>query len=232
MLSYATRDDVYNLGLSARAFAVVRRPVDLPGGVVLATGAILLIANGYSARDLIRFDVVSGGTLPPEFAPLTYYAPIPGSGGDVFRVGTLGNPTVPIAPLASAGTGWGVVLDSGRRLDMHLEDATARLNGCLTAYSAPLTPEPLTGLYHPEARGLVARMAARTCVTSLQVDNAAFRVAIDRLERKEASDEERLRGLLAGELLNPQPADQTSTPDNAAFAAQDFAPTPWRTGSP
>lgn len=222
-ISYATRDHVYLLGLSAQAFAVAPRPLDRYDAthVDIATGTIRLRDHGLTALDLIEFDSVSNGTLPPELSMFMQYAPVVVS-GHLFRVS--GAPSFSLI-----GAGWRVGIDGGRRLDAHLVDATARLNGCLTAYVTPLKPDSITGLYHAEARGLVARIAARSGTSSLQITNAEYRKAVERLERLEAKDDARLQELKDGRPLNPQPEDQDSEPDNAAFAGRDMAPTHWRT---
>ncbi len=224
-VSYATRDHVYLLGLSAQAFAVVPRPLEKydANHVETSTGTIRLRDHGLSSLDLIEFDLSVVGSLPFELSMFMQYAPIVVS-PHLFRVSG-------VASFSLIGTGWRVGIDGGRRLDAHLVDATARLNGALTAYATPLKPDPITGLYHAEARGLVARIAARSATSSLQITNAEYRKAVDRLERLEAKDDARLVELRLGEPLNPQPEDQNTIADIGARSGFDMAPTPWRTGT-
>jgi hypothetical protein len=79
---YASLQQLYDLGLSARAFQSIARPFD---SVNAATGAISLKAHGLSADDVITFEVSQGGTLPDGIAEATTYTPIPVS-ADIFKV--------------------------------------------------------------------------------------------------------------------------------------------------
>ena len=123
--SYATLDDIYNLGFSARAFIAHARPFD---GVDPTTATIRLKAHGYDPRDIITFEVSGGGQLPSQLSAFTPFYPIPLS-SDLFRVSTSAG-GIPIASFNVAGTAWGVCLDPIRRLNMILVDEAAFIDGC------------------------------------------------------------------------------------------------------
>lgn len=220
-MPYATRDDVFNLALSARAFAV-RPMVVEQAGVDIATGVIRLRAHGLSAEDVVTIEAPSGTTLPTGLAAGTTYG-IESVGFDLLRLTSGG---VPITSYASAGQGdWGVLVDQMRRLDAHLEAASARIDEHLTAHSPPLeTPYPV------QVVEVCARLAARRMLVSLQYDNAAFRVAVEQLRETSDQDEAQLQRWMSGKPVHPRPTDQTTTPDNGARASRSRSPSNWTTG--
>lgn len=206
MPPYATRDHVYNLGLTARAFARAPRPVE---AVDPATGTIRLTAHGLSVDDLVLLDAVSGGTLIGGVSAFTYYSPVI-VGADLFQLEG-------VATFSSSGQGVRVSTDPGRRIDQHLADAAALIDEHLTAHAVPLQPDPTTGAYPQVVIGMNARMAARAAVTSLQIENAAFREAVDRLMAQEEFDRLILADWKRGKPVQPRPTDLTpSTADNGA----------------
>lgn len=212
MESYATLDETYNLALSARAFVVAPSPIPM---VDLATGKIRLGAHGLGAADLVLFSCTTGGALPPELDAFTYYSPII-VGGDVFQVAdpVTGLPII----FTAAPRGWAVKVDPARRLTMHLRDAYARINNALTSLATPVKVDPVTGLYPPILVGTNARMGARGAVTSLQIENAEFRVPLDRLKASEAEDNANLAAWTAGKSILPTPVDQDTIPNMAGRA--------------
>lgn len=226
-MSYATLDETYNLALTARAFVVVPSPITM---VDSATGTIRLAAHGFGAADRILFSVTSGGALTPELSPFVYYSPIV-LGGDLFQVA---DPITGQPILFSADSrGWAVAVDPVRRLTMHLEDAFARINQRLGAHATPIKPDPLTGKFPSVLVGLNARMAARSAVTSLQIENAAFRIAMDRLFAMAAIDGDTnppgQKGSLLGDYAEgmpvlPAPIDQNTVPDMGPRAINALVP--------
>lgn len=218
-MAYATRDDVYLLGLSALAFVVRPRPFE---AVDTATGNIRLTAHGFTASDLVILSVTGGGSLPTGTSALTTYTPIVVS-GDLFRL-------TGFTSYASGGAGWLVGYDTGRRLDLHLEAASAEINEDLTAHQPPVLVDPETGLYPMQLRGLCARMAARAAVTSMQIENPAYRVAVDRLFAREERDDAMRAEWRAGKPLHPRPVDSDELANNGARADYSRAPVPWLTG--
>jgi hypothetical protein len=224
MPGYCTAADVFSLGLSAQAFVTKPRPFDAVDG---PTATIRLTAHGLTTGDVITFVVTSGGSLPTGVSAFTPYTPVVVS-SDLFRIKPVGGST--IASFALTGSGWAVAVDPARRLDAHIVAAAAEIDENLTAEDPPILPDPVTGFFPQTLVALNARMAARAAVTSLQIDNAAYRVAVDRLMAKEASDRKMLDAWLGGRPLNPRPTDQTSAADNGAMAGADREPIPWTTG--
>ena len=215
-MAYATVAQVYALALSARAFVVAPSPI-------LAsdpnTGTIRLAAHGLANMDRVIFTKTSGGLLTPELSTFMYYEPIV-LGGDLFQVADpiTGLPIV----FSQASTGWAVAVDPERRLAMHLEDAAARIDQHLTAHSTPIQVNATTGAYPSVLVGLNARMAARSAVTSLQVENPAYREPMDRLFAMAASDGDTDPPAQPGSLLGdwkagveilPTPVDRTAIAD-------------------
>lgn len=222
---YCTRDDVFQLGLSAQAFVVRARPVQA-SDVDISTGTVRLKAHGLTDDDVITLELTSGGSLPTGLSAFTAYG-VEVVSFDLFRITSSGTP---ITSYASAGSGWGVAIDPLRRIDRHILDAAAIINDKLTAHAPPLEVDPETGDYPPVIVGLNARLAALAAVTSLQFENAQARVATDRLEAMIARDWKNLSTYLAGRPVNPAPTDQNDLADNGPRAARSRAPIAWTTG--
>lgn len=228
MGAYATRDDVYLLGLSAQAFVVRARPIaKVALDVDAATGTIRLEAHGFSSLDALLFSSTSGGALPEELSAFVYYTPIV-LGSDLFQVAdpTTGAPIV----FTEQGQGWSVGYDPARRLDRHLEDEASVIDEHLSAEAPPIQRDPITGKFPQVLVGLNARMAARSAVTSLQIENPAYRVARDRLDAQEAQDLAMLQSWLAGKPINVRPIDQTTVPEMGARASYGRRSSGWNTG--
>lgn len=219
-MSYATRRDVYLLGLSAQAFVARSRPFD---AVDATTATVRLRAHGLDTGDVVTFEATAGGALPTGLSAFAVYYAVPVS-SDLFRV-SLTSGGAAIASWASAGSGWAIAIDYGPRLDAHLADASATIDEHLTAHDPPLlAPYPAVVV------GMCARMAARAAVTSLQIENAAYRVAVDRLFAREAQDLEILAAWKAGKPIQPRPTDKSDEADNAAHAASSRPVIGWTTG--
>jgi hypothetical protein len=208
---YCTLDEVYLLGLSAQAFVTRARPYD---AVNAATATIRLKAHGLSALDVVTFEVTGGGALPTGVSAFVAYTPIVVS-SDLFQI-------TGFASWASAGSGWGIAVDPARRLAAHILEVSAEIDEHLTADEPPLTAP-----YPRVVVGLAARMVARAAVLSLQVENAAYRVAVDRLFERQTRDQEMLDAWKAGKPINPRPTDQTDAPDNGARASNSRDPDDW-----
>lgn len=228
---YATRADVYRLGLSAQAFVVRARPVPLTD-VSATTATIRLQAHGMSTGDAFTFEVTSGGTLPTGItAFLPYYAVVVTA--DLFRVSLTSGGSA-IASWASPGTGgvspWSISVDQGSRLDAHILDASSAVDECLTAQAPPLLVSPVTGTYPLVVVGIVSRMAARSAVTSLQIENPQYRVAVDRLFAQEAADQQTLTDWKAGKPIQPAAVDQTpGSPFDGPQVGYSQCAQPWNT---
>lgn len=203
-MSYCTPEEVYALGLSAQAFVSRARPVQ-PADVDGATGRIRLKAHGLSDDDVITFEKTSGGVLPTGVSEFTTYQPSVLS-FDLFHIGLT---------FASVGSGWGIAVDPLRRIVLISEIVSAEIDQMLTAHGVPLKPP-----YPPIIVGVAARMTARAVVNSLQVENPAYRVAVDRLFAAEEFDKLILENWLKGNPVQPEPVDQTpGVADNGARVA-------------
>ncbi len=225
-MAYATLPDIY-LALSERAFVVVASAIQ---SVDINTGTIRMVAHGCYPADRILFSATSGGALPPELDPFTYYTPIR-LGPDLFQVADpiTGAPI----PFSAEPRGWSVKVDHERRLAWHNDDAAARINQRLGAHATPLKPDPVTGKFAPVIVGLNARMAARSAVTSLQIENPEFRKPLDRLFAQAATDGDTNPPGLPGSLLGdyaaglavlPQPVDQDTLANMAGRGVNRFTP--------
>lgn len=227
-MSYASRDDVYQLGLSAQAFVTRPRPPEsyTASDFNPTTGTFRLTGHGFATTDLVYFTVTNGGTLPGGAAALTYLSPLP-LGGDLFQLAA----TPDGAPLtySAAGSGWALAVDPMRRLDAHLTETAAEIDEHLTAHEPPILPDVTTGRYPQILVGINARMAARAAVISLQIENKAYRVAVDRLMAQEARDLVLLADWKSGKPIQPRPKDQNEVLDNAARASS-LRPVCWQTG--
>ncbi len=90
--------------------------------------------------------------------------------------------------------------------------------------------DPVTGSYPHVVIGIVARMAARSAVTSLQIENAAYRVATDRLFAMQAADDQMLTDWKAGKPIQPLAIDQTpGSPFNGPEVGFSQYAQPWTT---
>lgn len=223
-MSYATRDELFMLALGAPAFVAYARPFD---AVDKSTATIRLKGHGFAVTDTITFEKSDGGYLPTGISEFAPYRPIPVT-SDLFQVTTLAG--VPITSWASSGDGWGVAVDNGRRLDAHMEEASAFVDEHLTAHKPPIDVDPTSGKYPQVLIGITARIAARKAIASLEVENPQFRVAIDRLLASEAADQIILLDWKNGKPIQPRPTDGTSTADNSARARSDRVAMDWGTG--
>lgn len=223
-MPYATRDELFTLALGAAAFVVYARPFD---AVNAATATIRIKGHGFTGDDIITFEKSDGGYLPTGVSEFVTYTPVPIS-ADLFQVALDGTT---VTSWASAGKGWGITLDTYRRIDLHLNEASGYVDEHLTAHEPPIQPDPLTGLYPWQLVGITARIAARRAIASMEVDNQQFRVAIDRLVAMEADDRALLEAWKGGKPINPRPTDEDSTAENSARARSSRTAMPWTTGT-
>lgn len=233
-MAYAALQDVYDLGFTARAFVVVPRPLDPRAGDSLdfASGTFRLGGHGFTATDLVWFVLVGAGSVPGSASTAVAYSPLP---IDFFRFRLAASANGSALTYTSAGAGWALQIDPERRLQRHAEDATGRINECLTAYQTPLVVDPTTGRYPTQVVGICARMTARSAIPSLQFENAAFRAAADRVIAMERADDLTLADWKMGKPINPEATDQTTVPDDTAVATNGIlrgtiADMPWMTG--
>jgi hypothetical protein len=217
MPSYATLQDVYDLGFTARAFVVVPRPWQpekrMGDAIDITTGTIRMAGHGYSASDLVEFVLYGAGSVPAGASDGVLYSPVP---VDFFRFRLALNGTT--LTYTAPGSGWALQIDPERRLQRHLDDAATRIDRALIAQSPPLKPDPITGKYPAEVVGINARIAARSAIPSLQFENPAHRSAADRVLAQEAADERMLADWMAGKPLLPEALDQDGVANDAMRA--------------
>jgi hypothetical protein len=218
---YATTDDVFTLALSASAFVVYGRPFN---DIDIQTGTIRLKAHGFSGEDLLTFEALEGGEVPPEISAFQTYAARPLS-ADLFQIASADEDPIPY--FLAAGSGWLVTFDPIRRLQKNLVERAGFIDEHLTAHDPPIERDPITGDYPPALVGMNARLAARQTINSLQFDNAAFRVAVDRLFDSEKFDAIILADWKAGKPIQPRPTDANATADNSARAVSSGLPVEW-----
>lgn len=234
-MSYATLQDVYDLGFTARAFVVVPRAWNTDNGrsgdtiATDASGVIRMAGHGYTAGDLVEFVLVTasavpgtGGTLPSGAPSGVLLSPRP---VDFFRF-ALYTQAGSLVTYTTAGGGWGLQIDPERRLQRHLDDAASRIDRALVAQAPPIKTDPITGKYPAEVVGPNARIAARSAITTLQFENAADREARDRVEAMREADEKMLEEWAMGKPLWPQATDQDGVADYA-IRARGSRPVGW-----
>lgn|SRR6185312_2899401 len=210
-MPYATLLDVYRLGLAARAFVVAPRPLDPRAGDALdfANGIFRLSGHGYGADDLLQLVLVGTGAAPGGAVINTPYSPLP---LDFYRFQVASGPNGSPLTFSDAGSGaWAIQVDPEARLSALLVQFSAELDQDLTAQSPPILADPTTGKPPQVLTGLVAREVARRGVTSLQVETASFKVAVDRLFALQKADDEQRDRWRKGQPLLPQVIDQTPT---------------------
>ena len=116
---------------------------------------------------------------------------------------------------------------------------SADIDQDLTAHAAPIEPDPDSGLYPEKLVGIVARVAARRAIAGLMFENAASKVASERLAAEEKRDDEQRAAWRLGQPLYPTPRDQTpDQADNAMragngslYPARCRLPVAWQRGS-
>jgi hypothetical protein len=214
--AYATPRDVYDLGLTARAFVASPRALDGRAGDFLdhTTGTISLIGHGLAADDLVRLVLVAaGGSLPGGASATAVYSPIPldfwrfqlaaAAGGAAVTFSNAGTTS------SNGASAWGIQLDPERRIERVILAVSADIDQDLTAHAAPIEPDPQTGRFPDKLVGIVARIAARRLIAGMQFENPAFRAAAERLTAEEKRDDEQRAAWRLGQQLLPTPIDQT-----------------------
>lgn len=219
--AYATRRDIFALGLRPEVFASRARAVE---SVDPATAVFRLSSHGFEdGLPLITFVVTGSASLgrPPVLLPVglsasTVYEPSAFDGdGNLFTVAPFGGAT--ITSLGNAGTGtFSVAIDIGPTLDALCADESAQIDNSLTAHSPPLLRDPDTGRYPAVIVGVTARRAALRARLVLGLSNPAYAASFAPLEAGEADDNTRLAEWMKGRPILPRPIDQTgTTPDDA-----------------
>lgn len=220
-VSYATRADIFALGLRAEVFASRARAVE---AVDAATAVFRLSSHGFDAGlPLINFVVTGSASLgrpsvvlPTGLSAVVAYEPSAFAGsGNLFTVAPVNGAT--ITSLGNAGTGtFSVESDIGPTLDAILVAETARLNNSLTAHNPPILVDPSTGLYPEILTAMVALRAALRARLVLGLSNPQYAESFAPMEQAQQEETTRLAEWMKGRPILPRPIDQTGTrPDDA-----------------
>lgn len=182
-------------------------------------------ANGLAGAERVRFCAGNGVSLDSAIDPLRYYTVSVTAGDpDFFTVSLTGT------PLVLAGDG--VEMPSIRQniiatIDLIMAQWTSHVVSAAKAYAGPWDAATVPTW----APLLVAQLAAPTVCKILRVAVARFEVPDVQADYDRAMV--RYTDLKAGKPFDDGSGnfDATSTPDNAAMAANDADPTAWRTGA-
>lgn len=226
--SYATRADIFALGLRPEVFASRARAVE---SVDAATAVFRLSSHGFDGGlPLINFVVTGSASLgrptvllPTGLSAVVVYEPSAFDGSsNLFTVAPVGGAT--ITSLGNAGTGtFSVESDIGPTLDAICIDESAQIDNSLTAHSPPLLRDPDTGRYPAIIVGVTARRAALRARLVLGLSNPAYAASFAPLEAGESDDNTRLAEWMKGRPILPRPIDQTGTTADDAPRYQNAA---------
>ncbi len=226
-VSYATPRDVFDLGLLARSFVVVPRPLDARAGDSLdpTTGIFWQSGHGLSADDLVWIVLIArGGTnaIPAGVTEQTPFYPLP---LDFRRFQLALSPGGAAKTYTDAGTvqangssAWGIYVDPLRRLEALIKAESADCDQCLIAHRTPIERDPVTHLYPQKLVDIVARGAARRAIAGSMFDNAATKIPQERLDATAEQDKATKAAWASGVPLYPTPVDQTTSADNGGQA--------------
>lgn len=227
-VAYCTTRDVFDLGLSARAFVAVPRPLEARAGDSLdfTTGTFWQSGHGLDASDLVWLVLIArGGTnaLPGGASEATPLYPLP---LDFRRFQLSTSPGGSALTFTDAGTvqasgvsAWGILIDPLRRLEALILAESADVDQCLIAHRTPIERDPTTHLYPQKLVDIVARGAARRAIAGAMFENLATKIPQERLDATAEQDRETKARWLAGQPIYPAPVDQTSAADNGGQAA-------------
>lgn len=223
--TYAQPSDVYReSGIGALAFVTRPRPIDTRAGDSLdpITGTFSLIGHPYETGDLLRLVVNGSGYVPiGATAGQPYYAIRLDSWRFQIAATSGGSPLT----FSDAGSGaWGIQRDPDAWVLAMARSKTSIVDQCLIAHATPLKIDPATGTYPEIVIGVVARMTARACLSALLGENASVRApslfalaAFDGDTSPPAQKGSLLGDWKDGQPIYPNPIDQNTVPDDAAY---------------
>jgi hypothetical protein len=235
-VAYATRDDVYALGLPPQAFTARPRMVEAVDPVA---NVLTISQHGLNSADVLTFIVegnlqpgapamVGAPALPSGLSASSVYYPLLIGSSSLFQVAlSVGGAAV---ALGSAGTPkFGMRVDPGPKLDRLLLDASARVDQHLTNNEPPINVDPSTGLYPQILVGLVARMAARDAIVVFGIAHPDYAASAKALNDARAEDVSLLKAFLADMPIRPEPpgGDTTVRVEGAARAQRGRNPVGW-----
>jgi hypothetical protein len=192
-MAYATRRNVYALGLPPAAFVRAPRTVE---AVDAATDTFTLRGHGLETDRVLTFALqasptpvhgVAGSALPAGISASTVYYAIKIS-EDLFQVAASASGAA--VAIADAGSGiFGVAVDFGADLDAQLEADAGDIDIACAAHGTPF-PADTGGAYPAWLVGLNARLsgAGQLIVHGLQnpLYEAAMKRILDRVETDRA----------------------------------------------
>ena len=174
-MAYATRQDVYALGLPAEVFARPPRRVE---GVIPSSGLLQIRSHGLALGAALTLSVLSASTLgapvaaPPGGLALGQVYGASPIGSDAFQLLDAAPAGNLIASFTDAGGGvLGVLVDSGPDLDAALDAATTIINEYARAHAAPIAA--------PSLKFVCAYVAARIYVSAHAPLNPAYAEALE-----------------------------------------------------
>lgn len=234
-MTYATRENVFDLGLRAEAFLARPRAIE---AVDPATGVLTLRSNGLFAGYVLTLFVEGSATpgrpsasLPGGLSASVVYeaAPVNGS-SDLFKVKPVGGAL--ISSFTNAGTGvFSMVVDIGRTIDRIALNESGNIDEELTNNSPPITADPVTHLYPEILIGVCARRTAVRAALIFGLSSPVYQASLDKLIAGQAFDDLALKRWYEGRYINVHPPDQGAEPINAPLAGYAYAPTNWHTGT-
>lgn len=236
-MAYAVSQDVYDLGLTAQAFALMPRALDPRRAEYLtpSTGTFRVLGHGFTVDDAVEFVLIGAGAIPGGASLDSTYHPLP---LDFWRFRlSLSRGGTPVTFTDTGSGGWALQVDPERRITRACAVVSDEIDQDLIAHATPILPDPVTHAYPGKLVGIVARYVARRLVAGITFENAAFRAATERLQAEEKRDDAQRERWRNGEPLLPTPLDQTATPDDTAktgtsgVAGPDALATAWLTGA-
>lgn len=232
-MTYATREEVFALGLGAEAFASRSREIE---AVDTASGVFTLSGHGLFAGALVRFMVRGAAVigspsaaLPSGLSASLMYETTPAS-SDLFKVAPDGGAIITSFLDAGAGV-FSLVVDPGPNIDRIAQNESANIDEDLTANLPPIGVNPITGRYDDILVGVCARRTAIRSALKLGLANPIYKGSLDALIKGQEEDTLRLKRWYEGRPINVRPADQTTILENAARAGCDALPALWTTGT-
>lgn len=189
-MAYATRSNVYALGLPPASFVRAPRTVE---AVDASTDTFTIRGHGLDSGRALTFALqgsptpvlgVTASALPAGLSASVVYYALPLS-GDLFQVSlTDGGAAVAITDV---GTGiFGVAVDFAADLDAQLESTAGDIDIACAAHGTPFTADS-SGAYPPWLVALNARLAAADSLVVFGLQNplydAAAKRILDRVEK-------------------------------------------------
>jgi len=208
--TYATRDDLGQLGIAPAALAPVERTLEL---VDPAQNRLVLRGHGLIAGDRLRLYARGGQTgQPGGTSPSSVYEAFVVS-EDVFELRLNGAPV----DISSAGTAPIVMLvDPRAAIDKVLYYESRWVDEMATAHKPPFSPDE-NGRYPGPVVDCVCKRAARTLAITKGLLHPNYKDSAEGIERRAGEATTELMRWMRGRPINGA-KDASLTPDNGAVA--------------